>query len=92
VATTADYSNRPAKRVTLTLPALNAARQILFLVSGLEKAEIVRAVFEDVEGRLPARRVRPAAGQLTWLVDAAAAARVPNGLPLWPLTVIKKRL
>jgi 6-phosphogluconolactonase len=92
VATTAVYSSRPAKRVTLTLPALNAARQILFLVSGHEKAEIVRAVFEDVEGRLPARRVRPAAGQLTWLVDAAAAARVPNGLPLWPLTVIKKRL
>jgi len=76
VATTAFYDNRPSERVTLTLPALNAARQVLFLVSGLEKAEIVQAVLADVEARLPARRIRPVAGQLTWLLDAAAAARV----------------
>jgi 6-phosphogluconolactonase len=83
VATTAFYDNRPAERVTLTLPALNAARQVLFLVSGLEKAEIVQAVLADVEGRLPARRIRPVAGQLIWLLDAAAAAhvRAPNALP-----------
>jgi len=81
VATTALYGNRPAERVTLTLPALNAARQVLFLVSGLEKAEIVQAVLADVEGRLPARRIRPVAGQITWLLDAAAAARVPSVLP-----------
>jgi len=76
VATTAIYGNRPAERVTLTLPALNAARQVVFLVSGLGKAEIVQAVLTDVEGRLPARRICPAAGQLTWLLDAAAAAHV----------------
>lgn len=77
VATSAFYDNRPAQRVTLTLPALNGARQILFLVSGSEKAEIVRAVLADVEERLPARRVRPAAGRVAWLVDAAAAAHLP---------------
>ncbi len=73
VATTAFYDNRPAERVTLTLPALNAARQALFLVSGREKAEVVQAVLADEEEHLPARRVRPVAGQLTWLLDAAAA-------------------
>jgi 6-phosphogluconolactonase len=62
--------------VTLTLPALNAARQVLFLVSGLEKAEVVQAVLADVEGHLPARRICPVAGQLTWLLDAAAARKV----------------
>jgi 6-phosphogluconolactonase len=76
VATTAFYDNRPAERVTLTLPALNAARQVLFLVSGLEKAEVVQAVLADVEGHLPARRICPVAGQLTWLLDAAAARKV----------------
>ncbi len=77
VATTTVYDNRPAGRITLTLPALNAARQVLFLVSGPEKAEIVRTVLADAEGQLPARRVRPVAGQLAWLLDAAAAARLP---------------
>ena len=77
VATTAVYDNRPAGRVTLTLPALNAARQVLFLVSGPAKAGIVRAVLADAEGQTPARRVRPVAGQLVWLLDAAAAARLP---------------
>jgi len=91
VATTAFYDGRPAERVTLTLPALNAARQILFLVSGIEKAGIVQTVLANVQGRLPAGRIRPVAGQLTWLVDAAAAARVPNGLRLGLLPASRKR-
>ncbi len=73
VATTAVYGDRPAVRVTLTLPALNAARHVLFLVSGVEKAPIVQAL---VGGQvpLPAQRIHPTAGQLTWLFDAAAAS------------------
>jgi len=63
-------------RATLNLLALNAARQALFLVSGLEQAEIVQAVLADVEERLPARRIRPVAGHLAWLLDAAAARNV----------------
>ncbi|MBN1137267.1 MAG: 6-phosphogluconolactonase [Anaerolineae bacterium] len=91
VATTALYDNRPTERVTLTLPALNAAQRVLFLVSGLEKAEIMQAVLTDVEGHLPARRVRPVAGQITWLVDAAAATR-SSVLPHGPAAAAQKRM
>jgi 6-phosphogluconolactonase len=72
-ATTAVYQDRPAQRVTLTLPAINAARQVLFLVSGGAKAAMVQSVLEGDGERLPARRVQPAAGQLTWLLDTEAA-------------------
>jgi 6-phosphogluconolactonase len=72
-AATADYQDRPAQRVTFTLPALNSARQVLFLVTGSAKAGAVRAVIEGDGKRLPARQIRPAAGQLTWLLDAEAA-------------------
>jgi 6-phosphogluconolactonase len=71
----AAYQDRPAQRVTLTLAAINTARQVLFLVSGEAKAGIVQAVREG-EGRFPAGLVRPTAGQLTWLLDTAAAANL----------------
>ena len=78
VAVTAFYDDRPARRVTLTLPALNAARHLLFLVSGGEKAEIVHTVLDDATAHLPAQRVCPIAGELTWLLDAAAARNVQS--------------
>jgi 6-phosphogluconolactonase len=64
-----------AYRLTLTLRVLNRARQVLFLVSGKEKAEPLRKVFASAErdGELPARWVRPTTGQLVWLVDEEAA-------------------
>jgi 6-phosphogluconolactonase len=67
------YQDRPAQRMTLTLPAINTARQVLFLVSGSAKAQIVQAVLEDPTGQLPAQCIRPTAGRLIWLLDAAAA-------------------
>jgi 6-phosphogluconolactonase len=74
VAVEADYQDTPADRVTLTLPAINAARQILFLVTGSAKAGIVRAVMEQPGAGLPAQAVRPSAGELVWLLDAGAAS------------------
>jgi 6-phosphogluconolactonase len=65
-----------AWRVTLTLTTINAARQILFLAIGAAKAETLRAVLEGPAGRLPAQSIRPTAGQLTWMVDAAAASQI----------------
>ncbi len=72
----AHYQDRPACRVTLTLPAINTARQIWFLVTGSAKADIVQSVLEGSAGRLPAQRIRATAGQLTWLLDAAAATNL----------------
>jgi 6-phosphogluconolactonase len=73
VAVEAHYEDRPSQRVTLTLPAINSARRILFLVAGSAKAEIVRAVLATPKGILPAQQVRPSAGQVAWLLDAAAS-------------------
>jgi len=64
-----------ARRMTLTLPVLEAARRILFLVTGSEKAPILR---EIVSGRseppLPAQIVQPRHGERVFLVDEAAAS------------------
>ncbi len=62
-------------RVTLTLPVLNHARRVHFLVSGEEKAEALRLAVEGT-GSLPAQRVTPRKGELLWLVDTAAAGRL----------------
>jgi 6-phosphogluconolactonase len=77
VAVTAQYEDRPAQRVTLTPPAINAAQHVLFLVSGSGKAEVVQAVLEGRE-RFPAQQIRPTTGQLGWLMDAAAASRLTS--------------
>jgi 6-phosphogluconolactonase len=69
---------RPAWRITLTLPVIDAAAEVAFLVSGAEKAAILKRVLED-HGRwdaLPAQRIAPRTGRLRWLVDAAAARRL----------------
>ena len=63
-------------RLTLTLPTLNAARNVAFLISGASKASIVRSVLNGQRGAdlLPASRIMPGSGQLTYLLDNAAAS------------------
>jgi 6-phosphogluconolactonase len=64
-------------RVTLTLPAIDAAREVVFLISGADKADAVGRAFGDAPGPdAPSSLVRPADGTLTVLLDAAAAARL----------------
>ncbi|HEX9289495.1 MAG TPA: 6-phosphogluconolactonase [Anaeromyxobacteraceae bacterium] len=63
-------------RITLTLPVLEAARAVAFVVSGAEKAERVADVLEGAGTGLPAGRVRVRDGDLLWLLDAAAAAQL----------------
>ena len=64
-----------SRRMTLTLPVLNAAHQVLFLVIGSEKAAILRDVLEGKhDPPLPAQLVTAPEGQRMFLVDEAAAA------------------
>jgi 6-phosphogluconolactonase len=64
------------RRMTLTLPVLNAAMRVAFLVVGSEKAEILRAVLETKpDPPYPAQLVQPRHhGMKLFLVDKAAAA------------------
>jgi 6-phosphogluconolactonase len=67
-----------AHRITFTAPVINHAAEVIFLVSGEDKAAALAAV---VEGEpqvdlYPAQIVRPEDGRLLWLVDRAAAQRL----------------
>ncbi len=70
-----------AHRLTLTLPAINYAREIFFLVAGQSKAAIVREVLQAKKRDCPAAQIQPTRGQLTWFItqDAAPAAISQSG-------------
>lgn len=63
------------ERLTVTVPVINAARRVWFLVSGARKAGMVAEVLEGlrVPDAVPAQRVAPSHGSLMWLLDEAAA-------------------
>lgn len=65
-------------RLTLTFPVLGAARRVVFLVAGAEKAVPAAAIVRRSRGssRYPAARVRPRRGSLLWLMDEAAGSRL----------------
>lgn len=64
-------------RISLTLPVINAARQVMFLVAGAGKAQIMEQVMDanPREPLLPAQRVKPENGRLTWLVEKSALGK-----------------
>ena len=69
-------------RITLTLPVLNNAASVLFLVSGGDKAERLRTVLGGKPSHAaPASMVRPERGTLHWIVDRAAATGLADTLP-----------
>ena len=61
-------------RVTLTLPVINHARNVVFLVTGREKAAAAKGVLEERDPALPAFMIRPETGNLSFLLDRAAAS------------------
>ena len=64
-------------RVTMTLPVLCAAPEVLFLVSGEEKAEAVERAFGKSPGpETPASLIRSAEGRTRVVADTSAAARL----------------
>lgn len=60
-------------RITFTYPLLNAASHVVFLASGADKAKIARVVLSG-GADLPAEHVKPAQGELMWMLDKDSAA------------------
>jgi 6-phosphogluconolactonase len=64
----------PPDRLTLTLPVINAARAVLFMVQGASKREALARVLQR-DPALPASLVEPTDGELRFIVDRAALGR-----------------
>ena len=65
-------------RLTLTFPAINASRAVIFLVESESKADILPIVLDgprDVTN-VPAQGVQPTDGELLWVLDRAAASKL----------------
>lgn len=62
-------------RITMTLPVLNNAASIVFLVTGASKAQILREVIHGDKNPdlYPAQAISPTNGAVSWFVDEAAA-------------------
>ena len=74
---TASVSMKELKneRITLTLPVINNARNIVFLITGKNKAGILRKVI-DGEKEFPASLIRPKKGDIFFLLDEPAASEL----------------
>jgi len=74
------FGRNNEERVSLTLPVINHAKNIMFVVAGKKKASVVKRVFESKNKRrdssLPAAKVKPHNGNLIWFLDKEAAAYV----------------
>ncbi len=68
----------PPDRLTFTPPLLNAARNILFLVTGSDKADALQSILEGAyqPEEYPAQIVRPPNGEVVWMLDKAIAAKI----------------
>ena len=65
-------------RITITVSVINNADRIIFLVSGEEKAETLKAVLEDdaKTAQFPVHLIQPTHGEVTWFLDRSAADRL----------------
>lgn len=79
VAAILDSPKPPPRRLTLTLPVLALARQVVLVATGAAKADAVHGVVLDPRSRLPAAIVlRAAVNRGVLLLDQAAAGRLPK--------------
>jgi 6-phosphogluconolactonase len=70
------------ERITLTAPAASNAAEIIFMVTGADKAPALKAVLEGPyePEQLPAQLLKPKNAKLLWLVDAAAGSMLTTGI------------
>ncbi|KAF9194411.1 suppressor of los1-1 [Haplosporangium sp. Z 11] len=72
-----DSPKPPPRRITLTFPVLNHAHHVAFVAAGAGKQDMLHQLL-DTPGDLPAQRVKPITGTLSWFVDDAAAAKITS--------------
>jgi len=70
------YSAVKNERVSLTLPVINNAKTIVFLISGKSKADVINEIIQEENSDLPAFLVRPNQGELFYLIDKEAGSKV----------------
>jgi len=70
-------------RITLTLGVINNAANIAFLVSGKNKAAIVKRVVEEKDTTLPAAMVKPHSGNLLFFLDKPASSKLSNTIKIF---------
>jgi 6-phosphogluconolactonase len=70
------------ERITLTAPAASNAAEIIFMVTGADKALALKAVLEGPfePDQLPAQLLQPKSGKLLWLVDVGAGGMLTSGI------------
>jgi 6-phosphogluconolactonase len=70
------------ERITLTAPAANAAANIMFMVTGSDKACALKAVLEGPyePEQLPDQKIQPTNGSMSWLIDAAAGSMLSKAI------------
>ncbi|MFS8020796.1 putative 6-phosphogluconolactonase [Helianthus anomalus] len=69
----------PPERITLTLPVINSAANVIMAATGGVKAEAVRMAIDDMDPEcsvLPARMIQPSVGKLVWFLDVEAASKL----------------
>jgi 6-phosphogluconolactonase len=73
-----DVDALPRRRISLTMPVINNAERVMFLVSGEKKAPAVKSVLQGANEpeQYPAQFVRPHRGEVLWLIDKAAASQL----------------
>jgi 6-phosphogluconolactonase len=63
----------PAQRLSMSMDLINNSDRIIFVVSGIDKAEAISSVHQDTECELPAAKVS-AQGETLWIIDQAAGS------------------
>ncbi len=63
------------ERISLSLPVINHARNIIFVVQGHQKAEVLKQIIKEHK-EVPVSKVKPIDGTLTFLLDKEAASQL----------------
>jgi 6-phosphogluconolactonase len=68
------------KRISMSLPLINGAEKVVFIVSGSEKSSVTADIVLQKEGftAYPAALVTPESGDLTWYLDHGAAKHLKS--------------